>query len=122
MIIKKDIESIKALVDDLNSATEDSAIIVEGKKDKEALQELGIRGEFYIIKQSCFGLKEAAEKISKKYKKVIFMIDKDPEGLRLLKSLKSIFSKLGVKTNDRFMFRLLLLCDSATVEGCSLTF
>ncbi len=108
----KNTEALTALIDDINKAAEDSAIIVEGKKDKKALQELGVKSEFYIIKQSRFSLKEVAEKVSQKYKKVIFMIYRDPEGKKLLKNLKQIFNKLGTKTNEFFMLRLLSFCES----------
>ena len=116
-MIINEYEAQRRLVDEINKVAETSAIIVEGKNDKKALQQIGIKGEFYLIKQSYRGLEEAAENISKRYKKIIFMIDRDPAGRKLLKKLKQIFNKLGVKINESFMLRLLSLCDTVTVES-----
>ena len=117
-MIISDFETLSRLVDEINKSAEDSAILVEGKKDKFALQKLGVEGDFYIIKQTHTSLEETAERIYEKYRKIIFMFDRDPAGRKLLKRMKQIFSKLGVKTNTSFMLRLLTLYDSAVIEGC----
>ncbi len=114
---QNNIEAIKSLIDELNGFAENAAILVEGKKDKQALEQIGVKGDFYLIKQNGRGLIEAAEQIAKKYTMVIFMFDLDPAGRKLLKQMKQIFIKLGIKIEESFMFRLLTLANSQTVEG-----
>ena len=116
MIVKKE-DAFQHLVDEINKAAEVAAILVEGQKDRKALQQIGIKGDFYLIKQTHCSLEEIAERIAKKFKNVIFMFDNDPEGKNLQKKQKQIFGLIGVRVNNSFMLRLLRLCDTATVEG-----
>ena len=79
-------------------------IIVEGKKDKEALKKLGITKTF-TIKEPLFKL---CENISKKHKEVIILTDLDKEGKRLYSKLKENLERNGVKVDDhfrRFLFK-----------------
>jgi len=60
-------------------------IIVEGKRDAEALRKLGVRGEIVLIK-SIRGLRRSFEERS--IRRVILLPDLDEEGERLLKLVK----------------------------------
>ena len=60
-------------------------IIVEGRRDAEALRKLGIRGEILLIK-SIRGLRREFE--SRDIKRVILLPDLDSEGERILKLAK----------------------------------
>lgn len=69
-----------------------SAVVVEGKKDKKAVEELGCK-QVYCIDTHLYLL---AEKVSLKHKKVIILTDLDAEGKKLHALLKSHFAQLGV--------------------------
>ena len=47
MIVKKE-DALQHLVDEINKAAEVAAILVEGKNDRKALQQIGIKGDFYL--------------------------------------------------------------------------
>ncbi|MCS7132392.1 MAG: hypothetical protein N3F65_02570 [Nitrososphaeria archaeon] len=60
-------------------------IIVEGKRDEEALRRLGINGEIILMK-SIRGLRRRLE--NRNLRRIILLLDLDNEGERLLKLLK----------------------------------
>ncbi|WP_424356158.1 toprim domain-containing protein [Methanobacterium sp. MBAC-LM] len=70
-------------------------ILIEGKKDEEALRKLGITGN--IIKVSGSGLKlfEVAEIAAKTSSKVIILTDFDKKGDILAKKLSEDIQSLG---------------------------
>jgi 5S rRNA maturation endonuclease (ribonuclease M5) len=70
-------------------------ILIEGKKDEEALNKLGINGN--IIKVSGSGLKlfEVAEKATESSSEVIILTDFDKKGELLAKKLSNDIQSLG---------------------------
>ena len=88
-------------------------IIVEGKKDKEALMKLGITNIF-TIKEPLFKL---CENISKKNKEVIILTDLDKEGKRLYSKLKENLERNGVKVDDEFRIFLFKETKLTQIEG-----
>ncbi len=98
--IKEEIDKVK-----------DKLIIVEGKKDKRALEQLGCKRIITLEKKALFEVVEMVEE-----KEVIILTDMDAEGKRLYGKLKRMFSKRGVKVlND---LRLLLFRHKVShVEG-----
>ncbi len=105
--------SEELLVELDNLKTAEKPIIVEGKKDKEALKKLSIYCVF-TIKEPLFKL---CENISKKYKDVIILTDLDKEGKRLYSKLKENFERNGVKVNDRFREFLFKETTLRQIEG-----
>ena len=76
-ITEQEIEDLKNLVILLN-AKQDSAIIVEGKRDSAALKKIGVSGkilEFYRFQ----GLIKFADSVSE-YKSLIILFDRDRKG------------------------------------------
>ena len=88
-------------------------IIVEGKKDKEALMKLGMTNIF-TIKEPLFKL---CENLSKKYKDVIILTDLDKEGKRLYSKLKENLERNGVKVDDSFRIFLFKETRLTQIEG-----
>ena len=88
-------------------------IIVEGKKDKEALKKLGITKTF-TIKEPLFKL---CETISKKYNEVIILTDLDKEGKRLYSKLKENLERNGVKIDNSFRHFLFKETKLTQIEG-----
>ena len=87
---------LSRIVEELSSCVEQGMpILIEGKKDEEALRELGIKGN--IIKVSGSGLKlfEIAEIAAKTSSKVIILTDFDKKGDILAKKLSEDIQSLG---------------------------
>lgn len=87
---------LSLIVEELSNCVEQGMpILIEGKKDEEALKELGITGN--IIKVSGSGLKlfEIAEMAVKSSSKVIILTDFDKKGDILAKKLSNDIQSLG---------------------------
>lgn len=87
---------LSRIVEELSQCVEQGVpILIEGKKDEEALNELGINGN--IIKVSGSGLKlfEIAEMATKSSSKVIILTDFDKKGEILAKKLSKDIQSLG---------------------------
>lgn len=72
-------------------------IVVEGKKDKRALESLGV-SEVYILKKPLFA---AAEEIAGMSKDVVILTDLDRTGKRIYAKLNSDLQSLGVRIDNR---------------------
>lgn len=91
----------------------DKPIIVEGNKDKNALQSFGINNIFVLKKP----LHEVIEEIAEKHKEVILLTDLDREGKQLYGKLNSGFQKYGVKVDNKFRNFLLKNTKLRQIEG-----
>lgn len=79
-ITEQEIQDLKNLVFVLNTK-QDSAIIVEGKRDSAALKKIGVTGkvlEFHRFQ----GLSKFADSVSK-YQSLIILLDRDRKGRHL---------------------------------------
>ncbi|MBW2980003.1 toprim domain-containing protein [Candidatus Woesearchaeota archaeon] len=88
--IKKEIEKLK------NS---DNIIMVEGIKDKRALNHLGLKNIVTLSRKPIFSI---IEELSKKNKKITILTDFDKKGKELYGKLNSGLQKLGVKVDNHF--------------------
>ena len=85
-------------IQELKQDSETSLVIVEGIKDKSALNSLGIEN-IITLKGPLY---EEIEKISEKTKEVILLVDLDKEGKKLYHTLKIGLESKGIKINDKF--------------------
>ncbi len=76
-------------------------ILVEGKKDKKALEELGCTLISTLEDKALFEVVEAVRE-----KEIVLLTDLDSEGKKLYSQLKNMFSQRGVIIDDRL--RLIL--------------
>ncbi|MCX8030289.1 MAG: hypothetical protein N3A59_01745 [Thermodesulfovibrionales bacterium] len=91
-----DIERAERLKEHLNILYElnrDIPILVEGKKDVEALRKLGFVGEILTV-YSGIGLYEFCQNILEKYEKIVLLIDWDSNGEILYKKLSQYLTGL----------------------------
>lgn len=107
----------QSLLEKINKKSKTDLIIVEGKKDKAALEALGIKADFFLLCTKNRSLPESAEYISNKYRKVILMLDNDKKGLDLEKIMVHYLQKFGVKVERNYGKQLLALRNSPTIEG-----
>lgn len=70
-------------------------ILIEGKKDEEALEKLGIKGDFIKVSGSHLKLFEVAELAANSSSKVIILTDFDKKGNQLAKKLSRDIQSLG---------------------------
>ncbi len=89
-----------------------SLIIVEGKRDKKALNELGINNVILIDKPIYLLIEE----ITRENKKAIILTDFDLEGRKLYSRIKNELNRNGIKVKDKYRI-LLSRCKIVHVEG-----
>ncbi len=89
-------------------------ILVEGKKDKRALENLGIENNILTINQPLYKI---VEKIAEKSSRCILLTDLDSEGKRLYSKLRRDLQKYGVKINNEFRNFLFKETKLRQIEG-----
>jgi len=109
--IERILEEIQELAD------EGALIIVEGRKDRAALNELGISGEILLV--SYPPLFNFAENISRKANAAIIMTDWDSKGKMLAKKMSTYLRSYGLKPDLRLRGKLrkLVQKEIKDVEG-----
>lgn len=90
-----------------NCAEQGIPILVEGKKDEEALKNLGIDGNFIKVSGSPFKLFEIAENAAKSSSKIIILTDFDKKGNELAKKLSEDIQKLGSHPDLEFRRKIM---------------
>ena len=94
----------------------ETLIIVEGKKDKKALKNLGIKNIMELNKKPLF---EIIENISIKNNDCIILTDLDKKGKELYGKLNSGLQRYGVKVDNKFRNFLFRHTKIRQIEGLS---
>ncbi len=81
----------------VNLSKDEASILVEGKRDREALIRGGIDEKRIVMLHGKSRLD--IEDIFSGCKEVILMLDYDAEGLKMLDEFKAIFSHTGTRVN-----------------------
>jgi len=91
------------LFNEIQKAIEkNSIIIVEGKKDKVALQQLGFRNIIVLHGRAFYKKIEEIVMAARKFKKeVIILTDLDKKGKQFYIRIKKELTKEGIRTDDR---------------------
>jgi len=79
------------------------AILVEGKRDKFALEKFSIQN---IVELKGRNYHDVAEELSAMYEGVVLLMDFDPEGETIFQKLSKLLSGYGLKTDTSFRERL----------------
>ena len=93
----------------------DKAIVVEGRKDREALRQLGVKTE--VIELNNRALYKVIESIADNHKRVIILTDLDRQGKRLYSILKSGLLERGVEVDNIFREFLFKKTRLRQIEG-----
>jgi 5S rRNA maturation endonuclease (ribonuclease M5) len=109
-------EEILRELEELRELSETSPIIVEGRKDEDALRGLGIAGKFFTVSNG-IPFYEFCEDIAEGYREVILLTDLDREGHKLAKRLRSCLGQRGVRINEKFRLSLMHKLDTNEVEN-----
>ncbi len=113
-------EEIINYIKELNELAEDIPIVVEGKKDKLALERIGIKGNFILM--NGMPIYEFCTMVAKKHREIIILVDLDSGGERIYRKMKHYFSQLGVKVNDKFRNVFLRKLNITKVEDAASRF
>ncbi len=97
----------------LRRESETTAVLVEGNRDRLALEYFRIKNVVTISKP----LYEIVEDISTEYKRCILLLDLDKAGNKLYKRLKDDLQKYGVKTDSKFRSFLFKHTGLKEIEG-----
>lgn len=90
------------------------AIIVEGPKDKAALEHFGIAVAAVLSEHPLFAV---AEQVAAKNHEVVILTDLDAEGKKLYGKLVTMLQQLGVRVDHEYREFLLKETDLAHIEG-----
>lgn len=106
--LKEKTEQIQQILEQLAEESKSGKpILVEGRKDAEALKTLGISGKMFFAKKSLKTLLDVVSEIEKAgINEVILMLDFDKEGRQLTDQLKTHIEKAGIKVNIHYWLRL----------------
>lgn len=96
----------------LKESSEEKIVVVEGIKDKKALEKLGVKNIICLTKP----LYQIAEIIQKKGRPCILLLDLDKEGKRLYSILNHDLNQFGVQIDDRFR-KFLFTTSLRQIEG-----
>ena len=106
---------VEVIFNKLFIANESIPIIVEGKKDEEALRKLGASGTIIRLNtgQSIF---QFCEELARDYKQVIILTDWDAKGQQLFNRLKRDLQNNCVKAIDNFWLEFKRYCSKEIHE------
>lgn len=102
------LEQLEAIFLDLEYASETTPIIVEGKKDAEALAMLGITKNVVTLSKGV-SLFTFSENISRRSTKAVVLTDWDRKGGQLARMLKEALMNNGVVVDSRLRAQLATL-------------
>lgn len=103
------LELIDAVLDDLDSQLSDSILLIEGIKDRRALEPLIGEFDCFMVQREGGPLR-AAEHVSEQGKKAIILTDWDNKGELLAYELESQLKALCVPFDSHIRKRLADLC------------
>lgn len=110
--MNKTLEEFSSFIDKIKNSN--ILIIVEGKKDKAALNKLGINNVIELDKKPLF---QIVEEVSSSNKECIILTDLDKEGKQLYSKLNSNLQRHSVKVNNKFREFLFRHTKLRQIEG-----
>jgi len=118
---KENVEKIEHILTELiEKSSEGTPIIVEGKKDAAALQELGVKGPILMVKTGGKSFLDVTVEIEKKSSNdVILFLDFDRRGKKGTKNLQESLERGKILVNLKFWHELRALAgrEMHCIEG-----
>ena len=104
------------LIKEIEKTKQDNyLIVVEGKKDKTALEKIGFHNIF-VLNENGKSILVRIEEIIKRKEECVILTDFDKKGKKLYNLIKSQFILNGVKMNNRLR-NMLLKSHLSHIEG-----
>ena len=110
--MNKKIKELQNFIDSIKNSN--TLIIVEGKKDKAALQKLGISNVIQLNKKALY---QIVEEVANFNEECIILTDLDKKGKEIFGKLNSDLQKNGVKVNNKFREFLFRHTKLRQIEG-----
>lgn len=118
MRLRERYERVLETIEDLREGSRAAPVVVEGKRDREALEQLGVPGEVITLNSgsSIFGL---CETLAREHAEVIVLTDWDRRGGQLCRLLREGLAANGVRYDVDLRAQLARLCrkEAKDVEG-----
>ncbi len=109
------LKRIELIIKELGEFSSNGAtIVVEGRKDRRALRDLGIKGE--IIFASRFPLFQFSENAADNSREIIVMTDWDKEGEMLARKISGYLTSFGCTPNMGIRLNLGALVKKEVIE------
>lgn len=102
------LEEFDDILEELRELARDSVILVEGRKDRIALDRLGVRGEIVQV-QGAGGILGVAEDLAFRGRKAIILTDWDRKGGQLAELLRVALRSSDVPYDDSIRMKLSVL-------------
>lgn len=99
------LEEVEELLRQLRERPEGTVILVEGRKDRQALAVLDIEGEIVQV-QDARGIFGVAEELARKGQEAIVLTDWDRKGGQLAELLRHALKANGVRYDDTIRARM----------------
>ena len=111
------LEKVEEIISEAKIMNYDTPILVEGRKDREALRLLGFKGIILLINKGK-SLSNVADNIAMKYEKIIILTDWDKKGNFLAERMKVLLEDNDVECDMEIRRKLssLLRSHITTVE------
>ena len=110
--MNKNLEELNNFIENIKNSN--TLVIVEGRKDKSALEKLGISNVIQLNKKPLF---QIVEEVSNSNKECIILTDLDKKGKEIYGKLNSNLQKHGVKVNNKFREFLFRHTKLRQIEG-----
>lgn len=109
MRLRERYERVLDTLEALREGSRTAPVVVEGKRDREALERLGVRGEVVTLNSgtSIFGL---CETLAREHEEVIVLTDWDRRGGQLCRLLREGLAANGVRCDVDLRAQLAGLC------------
>ena len=105
------LEQLTTILEELESRPEEVALLVEGKRDRGAMNLLGVWGEIIQV-QTSDGILGIAEDLALRHKKAIILTDWDRKGGQLCLLLKNALKANSVEFEANTRSRLVKIVSS----------
>ena len=111
------LEKIEKIISEAKIMNYDTPILVEGRRDREALRLLGFKGEILLINKGK-SLSAVADGIAMRYEKIIILTDWDKKGDFLAERMEQLLEDNNVECDMELRRKLsaLLGAHISTVE------
>ncbi len=109
-----ELEELEEVIQRLREANIDAPVVVEGRRDRDALQRLDFKGEIFTI-HSGGTLYDYAERLLEEYDSIVLLTDWDDRGNLLYGKLASLLRGI-YERHEPIRNRLIRLCNGLIRE------
>ena len=112
------LQELRDLVSEMSYSVD--AVIVEGRRDVEALRMLGFSKPIYTCSGTSMPRGELCSTVAKSCSRVAILTDMDEEGEGLFSEFRRMLTEMGVKVEDFYRWRFRRICmelHTTSVEG-----